>query len=145
MAVSVSRILNEKGWKVYTVEASAPLQSVIDMLAEHRVGVLVVTSGGQLAGIISERDVIGALSGNAAAAIGKTAADVMTRSLETCTPDESEGSLMERMNAKGVRHLPVLADGKLAGIVSMRDVVKLRIEKIDEMMRAIRQDADLLK
>jgi CBS domain-containing protein len=145
MAVSVSRILNEKGWKVFTVEASAPLQSVIDMLAEHRVGVLVVTSGGQLAGIISERDVIGALSGNAAAAIGKTAADVMTRSLETCTPDESEGSLMERMNAKGVRHLPVLADGKLAGIVSMRDVVKLRIEKIDEMMRAIRQDADLLK
>lgn len=145
MAMTVSRILDEKGWKVFTVEASAPLQNVIDVLAEHHVGVLVVTSGGRLAGIISERDVIGALSVSAAAAIGKTAADVMTRSLETCTPDESEASLMERMNARGVRHLPVLADGKLAGIVSMRDVVKLRIEKIDEMMRAIRQDAELLK
>lgn len=143
--MTVSRILDEKGWKVFTVEASAPLQNVIDVLAEHHVGVLVVTSGGRLAGIISERDVIGALSVSAAAAIGKTAADVMTRSLETCTPDESEASLMERMNARGVRHLPVLADGKLAGIVSMRDVVKLRIEKIDEMMRAIRQDAELLK
>lgn len=143
--MTVSRILNDKGWTVFSVEASAPLQSVIDTLAEHRVGVVVVTAGGQLAGIISERDVIGALSGNAAAAIGRTAADVMTRSLETCTPDESESSLMERMNARGVRHLPVLADGKLAGIVSMRDVVKLRIEKIDEMMRAIRHDAELLK
>jgi CBS domain-containing protein len=143
--MTVSRILNDKGWTVFSVEASAPLQRVIDTLAEHRVGVVVVTAGGQLAGIISERDVIGALSGNAAAAIGKTAADVMTRSLETCTPDESEASLMERMNARGVRHLPVLADGKLAGIVSMRDVVKLRIEKIDEMMRAIRHDAELLK
>ena len=143
--MTVSRILNEKGWKVFTVESSAPLQGVIDMLAEHHVGVLVVTSGGQLAGIISARDVIGALSGNAAAAIGKTAADVMTRSLETCAPDESEASLMERMNARGVRHLPVLAGDKLIGLISMRDVIKLRIEKIDEMMRAIRHDAGLLK
>jgi CBS domain-containing protein len=143
--MTVSRILDEKGWKVFSVESSAPLQSVVDMLAEHHVGVLVVTSGGQLAGIISERDVIRALSGNAAAAIGRTAADVMTRNLETCTPEESEASLMERMNARGVRHLPVLAGGKLVGIVSMRDVVKLRIEKIDEMMRAIRRDAELLK
>jgi CBS domain-containing protein len=145
VAVTASRILDEKGRKVFTVEDSAPLQNVIDMLAKHHVGVLVVTSGEQVAGIISERDVVGALSGNAAAAIGRTAADVMIRSLETCTPDESEASLMERMNARGVRHLPVLAGGKLVGIVSMRDVVKLRIEKIDKMMRAIRHDAELLK
>ena len=52
---------------------------------------------------------------------------------------------MKRMNARGVRHLPVLAGGKLVGIMSMRDVVKLRIKKIDEMMRAIRHDAELLK
>jgi CBS domain-containing protein len=144
--LTVSRILNQKGWKVFTVEASAPLQKVVDALAEHHVGVLVVTGPGEtLAGIISERDVIRALSGNAAAELTKTAADVMTRDIETCTPEDPETDIMERMNAKGMRHLPVLAGGKLTGIVSLRDVIRLRIEKIDEMMRTIRHEAELLK
>ena len=144
--MTVSRILNEKGWTVFTVEASAPLQKVIDTLAEHKVGVLVVTGNdGSLSGILSERDVIGALAGNAAAASSRTAADAMTRNVETCTPEDPESAIMERMNRKNVRHLPVLAGGKLTGIVSMRDVIKLRIEKIDEMMRAIQHEADLLK
>lgn len=144
--MTVSRILNQKSWKVFTVEASAPLQKVVDALAEHHVGVLVVTGpGGTLAGIVSERDVIRALSGNAAAALTKTAGDVMTRDIETCTPEDPETDIMERMNAKGMRHLPVLAGGKLTGIVSLRDVIRLRIEKIDEMMRTIRQEAESLK
>lgn len=145
--MTVSRILNEKGWKVFTVEASAPLQAVIDRLAEHQVGVLVVTGpGGALAGIVSERDVIRALAGGVPDALSrKTAADAMTRSVETCTPDDAEPDIMARMNASGVRHLPVVAGGKLAGIVSMRDVVRLRIEKIEEMMSAIRREAEMLK
>lgn len=144
--MTVARILNQKGWKVFTVDATAPLQKVVDALADHAVGVLVVTdAGGSPTGIISERDVIRALSGNAAGGLAKTAADVMSRSLETCTPDDAETEIMERMNARGIRHLPVMAGGKLTGLVSMRDVIKLRIEKIDEMMRAIRQEAELLK
>ena len=101
--------------------------------------------GGALAGIISERDVIRALSGNATAALAKTAADVMTRDIETCTPDDPETDIMERMNARGIRHLPALADGKLVGVISMRDVIRLRIEKIDEMMRTIQREVDQLK
>jgi CBS domain-containing protein len=144
--VTVSRILNQKGWKVFTVEETAPLQKVIDTLAEHKVGVLVVTaSDGTIAGIVSERDVIAALRGSAAAAAAKTAADAMTRHVETCGPDDPESAIMERMNRLNVRHLPVIAGNKLAGIVSMRDVIKLRIEKIDEMMRAIQSEAGLLK
>lgn len=144
--MTVSRILNQKGWTVFTVEASAPLQTVVDTLAQHRVGVLVVTDGkGALSGIISERDVIRALAGNAAAALARTAADVMTRAIETCTPDDPEAQIMDRMNARGVRHLPVLANGKLAGLVSLRDVIRLRIEKIDEMMRSIQREVDQLK
>lgn len=145
--MTVSRILNEKGWKVFTVEASAPLQSVIDTLAEHHVGVLVVTGpGGALAGIVSERDVIRALAGAPPDALTrKTAADAMTRGVETCAPEDAEPDIMARMNARGVRHLPVVAGGRLAGIVSMRDVVRLRIEKIEEMMSAIRREAEMLK
>ena len=144
--MTVSRILNEKGWTVYTVEESAPLQKVLDALAEHKVGVLVVTNpDGSLAGIVSERDVVRALSGNASAALARTAAEVMTRTLETCSPDDAEPQIMERMNAKGVRHLPVLANGKLSGIVSLRDVIRLRIAKIDEMMRSIQREVDQLR
>lgn len=145
--MTVSRILNEKGWKVFTVEATAPLQAVIDQLAEHQVGVLVVTGpGGELAGIVSERDVIRALAGAPPDALSaKTAADAMTRNVETCTPEDGEPGIMERMNARGVRHLPVLAGGKVAGIVSMRDVIRLRIEKIEEMMAGIRREAEKLR
>jgi len=144
--MTVSRILDHKGWKVFSVDAATPLQAVVDALAEHGVGVLVVTGpGGALAGIISERDVIRALSGDAAAALRKTAAAAMTRDVATCTPEDAETTVMERMNARGVRHLPVLAGGKLVGVVSMRDVIRLRIEKIEEMMRAIEAEAALLK
>lgn len=144
--MTVSRILDQKGCKVFTVDASASLQAVVDRLAEHRVGVLVVVdAGGRLAGIVSERDVIRALAGAPDALSRKTAADAMTRSLETCTPEDAESEIMARMDARGVRHLPVLADGKLAGLVSMRDVVKLRIEKIEEMMQSIRREAAALK
>lgn len=145
--MTVSRILDQKGWKVFTIDASAPLQAVVDRLAEHRVGVLVVVdAAGKLAGIVSERDVIRALAGAAPDALSRrTAADAMTRSIETCTPEDAESDIMARMDAKGVRHLPVLAGGKLAGLVSMRDVVKLRIEKIEEMMQSIRREAAALK
>lgn len=144
--MTASRILDRKGWTVFTVAHTASLQQVVDALAEHRVGVLVVTGAdGGLAGIVSERDVIRALSGNAAAALSGTVADVMTSNIETCTPDEPEGEIMQRMNATGIRHLPVIANGRLAGLVSMRDVIRLRIEKIDEMMQSIRREAELLK
>lgn len=144
--MTVSRILNEKGWKVFTVEATAPLQQVVDALAQHKVGVLVVTApGGALAGVISERDVVRALAGNATAALQRTAADIMTRAVETCTPDDPEAEVMQRMNARGVRHLPVLADGKLAGVISLRDVIRLRIAKIDDMMRSIRREVEQMQ
>ena len=142
--MTVLRILNQKGWDVFTVGSTSSLQQVIDLLAANKVGVLVVLdANGGLAGIVSERDVMRVLSGNAAAALGKTAADVMTRNVETCTPDDAESDIMERMTTRGVRHLPVLAGGKLAGVVSLRDVIKLRIEKIDELMRTISQQAAL--
>ena len=82
--MTVLRILNQKGWDVFTVGSTSSLQQVIDLLAANKVGVLVVLdANGGLAGIVSERDVMRVLSGNAAAALGKTAADVMTRNVET--------------------------------------------------------------
>jgi CBS domain-containing protein len=144
--MTVSRILDGKGWKVFSIAEGASLQRAVDLLSEHRIGVLLVTGpAGELAGILSERDVIRALSGNAAAAATRTAGEAMTRTVETCAPEDAEPVIMARMNELGIRHLPVLASGKLAGIVSMRDVIRLRIEKIDDMMRSIVQEAELLK
>jgi len=131
--------------RLFTVEPSATVIEVVKLLARENVGAVVVLDGTKLAGIVSERDVIRALAGAPDALSRKTAADAMTRSLETCTPDDAESEIMARMDARGVRHLPVLADGKLAGLVSMRDVVKLRIEKIEEMMQSIRREAAALK
>ncbi len=141
--MTVSRILDQKGWKVFTIHPTAALQAVIAALAEHHVGVLVVSETGRdVAGIISERDVIRALARDATAATSLTAADVMTHGVATCSPDDPESDVMERMTVAGVRHLPVLTAGRLTGIVSIRDVVKLRLEKIEEMMRAIRHEAE---
>ena len=140
--MTVSRILEAKGSAVVAVSPADTVQTIIDTLARHRVGVVVVTDEKQaIAGIISERDVMRVLSGNAASVLGRTAEEIMTRKVVTCAPSDPEAEVMQRMSEIGVRHLPVMVDGRVAGIVSMRDVIKLRIEKIDELMRSIELNA----
>lgn len=144
--MTVSRILERKGSSVVSVDLAEPLQGVIDALARNHIGVVVVTGPMKdVAGIISERDVVRALSRDAASALKSTAADVMTREVATCRLDEAESDVMKRMDEKGLRHLPVMAGGKLVGIVSLRDVIRLRLEKIDELMASITRDAEQTK
>lgn len=144
--MTVSRILEQKGSAVIAVGLKDTVQTVIDTLARNRVGVVVVVDAGHnISGIISERDVIRAMAGDVSAILSKTAEDMMTTRVETCTPDDPEGEIMQRMSEHGVRHLPVIANGKLAGVVSMRDVIKLRIEKIDQLMRSIEREAEQMR
>lgn len=139
--MSASRILEKKGFKVFTVEDSAPVSAVVKQLAAHHIGAVVVTnSAGQMVGMVSERDVIREMAaGNSA--MGKTAAEIMTRTLCKCSPHDTEGEMMERMAKAGVRHLPVEQAGKLIGLVSARDILNLRIEKLDALMKEIRDEA----
>lgn len=130
--MAVAHILRQKGAAVVTVEPGTSVQSIVDTLARHRIGaVVVIDPAGGIAGIVSERDVVRAMAGDAAAVVHKTARDIMTAKVRTCAPDDSEAELMQMMTESRIRHLPVVAHGKLAGMISIGDVVKLRIESME--------------
>ena len=130
--MAVAHILRQKGTSVVTVEPGDSVQTIVDMLARHRIGaVIVVDAHGGIAGIVSERDVVRAMAGNAAAVVSRTAKDIMTAKVRTCTPQDSEAELMQLMTEHRIRHLPVVANGRVAGMISIGDVVKLRIESME--------------
>ncbi len=130
--MSVAHILKQKGNAVITVEPSQTLHEVAGILAKHRIGaVIVVDPAGALAGIVSERDVVRALANEGASALTRTAREFMTAKVRTCSPRDTEAGLMGLMTEHRIRHLPVVEDGKLAGMISIGDVVKLRIEMIE--------------
>ena len=108
-------------WPVATVDGSASLSEVAEALAADEIGALCVTEDGRLAGIVSERDVVAHLATGADPA-HLTAAEVMSSDLVTAAPEESVLETALRMDDAQVRHLPVVEDGRIAGIVSMRDL-----------------------
>lgn len=121
--MSVARILDMKGHLVFSVGDNAPISSVVDALATHGVGVVVVTnSSHQPVGIISERDVIRSLARDVNV-LKKKASEVMTHHVVTCAPGESRETVSERMAREGVRHLPVEQAGKMIGLISARDIL----------------------
>lgn len=137
--MAVAHILRQKGSAVVTVEPSDSVQHIVDTLNRHRIGAVVVLDpAGNIAGIVSERDVVRAMAGDVAGVAGKTASDIMTARVRTCSPDDSEADLMQLMTDHRIRHLPVVANGRLAGMVSIGDVVKLRME-------AVEREADHMK
>ena len=130
--MAVAHILRQKGTSVVTVEPNDSVQTIVDMLARHRIGAVVVVDGhGGIAGIVSERDVVRAMVGDAASVVRKTARDIMTAKVRTCTPHDSEAEIMQVMTESRIRHLPVIANGRVAGMISIGDVVKLRIESME--------------
>ena len=109
------------------------------MLSAHRIGAVVILgAGGRLAGILSERDIVRALSEHGAAALDLTVGQVMTRNVATCADDESAASIMERMTAGKFRHMPVIADGQLTGLISIGDVVKQRLGEMERESEQLR-------
>ena len=130
--MAVAQILARKGRSVVTVAPGRTLQEIAGILAEKKIGaVVVVDAKGAIAGIVSERDVVSAVARHGAAGLKKAASDVMTAKVRTCAPNDTEAELMGLMTTHRIRHLPVVEGGKLAGMVSIGDVVKLRIESIE--------------
>jgi CBS domain-containing protein len=130
--MAVAHILRQKGSDVVTVSPSDTVQTIVDMLPRHRIGAVVgLDPKGAISGIVSERDVVRALAEGGTGIMKKTAADIMTARVMTCQPTDSESDLMQLMTENRIRHLPVVAHGKLAGMISIGDVVKLRIESIE--------------
>jgi CBS domain-containing protein len=123
--MTVKAILSAKGSNVTTTEPTATLESGIGILAERGIGALVVLGADhRVIGILSERDVVRALAERGAGALTEPLAQVMTRRISTCTQSDTVDSIMEQMTADKFRHVPVVEQGRLVGIVSIGDVVK---------------------
>lgn len=134
----IASLLRTKGAHVHTVTPQARLGEVVDLLDAHQIGALVVsTDGRHIEGVVSERDVVRTLRNRGSAALDATVADVMSTDVHTCVPDDETEHLMELMTNHRVRHIPVVMQGELAGIVSIGDVVKTRISELEFERRAL--------
>jgi CBS domain-containing protein len=130
--MNVKTILDEKGRDVVTVGPDFVLRDVVSILNRRRIGaVVVVDDANAICGILSERDVVRALATTGARALDGRVAETMTEKVVLCTEDHTVHQIMEMMTVSRFRHLPVEKDGRLAGIVSIGDVVRKRIEAIE--------------
>jgi CBS domain-containing protein len=126
----VRDILATKGSRVFTTQPGATIAATTRLLAQHRIGAVLVTDEQeQVVGIISERDIVSGLAANGGNVMQMTVADLMTRDVLRCQPDDTIADIMGVMTARRVRHLPVIEDGRLAGLVSIGDVVKHRLDE----------------
>ena len=124
----IAHILRDKGAAVHTLSADATLEQAAKELSTRKVGALVVLDErGGLAGVLSERDIIREVAARGAACLGDRVNAAMTRDVITARMDETLDEGLERMTDRRIRHLPVVADGRLVGIVSIGDLVKHRI------------------
>jgi CBS domain-containing protein len=124
---------------VVTVAPELSLAEVASILSQKGIGAVVVVEGGAIRGIISERDIVRALARHGAEALRKLAVDCMTARVITCRAEETIHDVMQKMTSGRFRHLPVVEEGKLAGIVSIGDVVKRRIEEVEREAEQIRE------
>jgi CBS domain-containing protein len=127
----IADVLRRKGAAVATVGPTATVADLISELAAHNVGALPVVDGGRLVGIVSERDVVRRLHTVGSALLGSPVADIMTADVTTCSPSDSVADLAAVMTERRIRHIPVVSEGELTGIVSIGDLVKARIDLLE--------------
>ena len=138
--MTVASILKAKGNAVYTIEPGQMLVDTAKLLCERMIGaVVVVDTAGRIRGILSERDIVSAIASHGPASLTRPVADYMTTNMFTCQRTDTLEDVMELMTERRIRHVPVIEQGRLAGIVSIGDVVKRRIADTEfeaESMRA---------
>ena len=126
----IADVLKNKGAGVLTIAPDTVVSDLLAGLVTRNVGAMVVVGARGVVGIVSERDVIHMLHEHGAGALGRPVADIMTSDVITCSPDDSVDTLSGLMTTHRIRHVPVLENGQLAGIVSIGDVVKTRMEAL---------------
>lgn len=137
--MNVETILHSKGRRVATVRADAPIAKAVELLRRNGVGALVVSDEGDTVdGIVSERDIVLGLFSHGGDLLTCPVSEVMTRDVVTCDPGDSVGELMAEMTNRRIRHFPVVADGRLCGIVSIGDLVKSRLDEMEYETRSLR-------
>lgn len=137
--MTVNQILRDKGGHIISIQETDTVLDVSKLLGEKRIGAVLVMNGDSLCGIISERDIIRGLSIRGGEVLNDTVDSLMTRSVVTCHVSDSVHSLMEMMTERRIRHVPVQEDGKIVGVVSIGDVVKVRISETEHEAEALKQ------
>jgi CBS domain-containing protein len=137
--MTVAKILKTKGPDVFTVQAGDTLTRAAELLRTHRIGALVaVDPGGAPIGVLSERDIVRAIALDGCDVLDQPVRDYMTSEVHTCRPRDSIDSVMAMMTDRRIRHIPVMVDGRLGGIVSIGDAVKQRIADAEAEAAALK-------
>ena len=136
--MTVRSILNTKGHQIMSVEPDAKMTAAIKLLGEKKIGAVLVMSQSRLEGILSERDIVRVLSERGAGVLDEPVSSVMTRKVVTCRETDTVAELMETMTTGKFRHLPVIDNGKVVGLISIGDIVKRRVQEYETEQEALR-------
>ena len=138
--MQISKLLDDKGPFVATISPDASIADAAHEMTARSIGALVVSiDASTILGIISERDIVRAISESGAAVLDASVRSMMSSHVRTCTPEDLVDSLMATMTDHRIRHLPVLTDGKLTGIVSIGDLVKARMDELEYDRKVLEQ------
>jgi CBS domain-containing protein len=135
--MTVRAILDTKGHHITSVEPDAKLSAAIRILAEKKIGAVMAMSNGRIEGILSERDIVRVLGERGAAVLDEPVSAVMTRKVVSCRESDTVSAIMEMMTLGKFRHLPVVEDGKVVGLISIGDVVKWRVREFETEQEAL--------
>ena len=130
--MAAEQLISKKGGTTYTISSSDTLSTAVSVLRDRRIGALLVTgTDGQLEGILSERDIVRKLAETPGQTLPQTVGENMTAKVETCTPSDVLVTVLRRMNEGRFRHMPVVEDGKLCGMLTIGDVVNYRLNELE--------------
>jgi CBS domain-containing protein len=135
--MTVRSILDSKGHQVLSVEPEAQLAAAVKILGEKKIGAVLVMSQGRIEGILSERDIVRVLSERGAKALEEPVSGVMTRKVVSCRQSDTVAGIMEMMTLGKFRHLPVVEDGTVVGLISIGDIVKRRVQEYETEQEAL--------
>ena len=136
--MTVRAVLDTKGHNVLSVESEAKLSAAIKLLAERKIGAVLVMDHGHLEGILSERDIVRVLGERGARVLEEPVSAVMTRKVVSCRQSDTVAGIMEMMTLGKFRHLPVIEEGMVVGLISIGDVVKWRVREFENEQEALR-------
>ena len=135
--MTVRAILDTKGHNILSVEPQAKLSAAVKLLGERKIGAVLVMSNGQIEGILSERDIVRVLSERGAGVLEAPVSEVMTRKVVSCRQNDTVAAIMEMMTNGKFRHLPVVEDERVVGLISIGDVVKWRVQEYENEQEAL--------
>lgn len=136
--MNVKTILKDKGGTIISIAAGDTIASAAKLLSENRIGAVVVLDGESLKGILSERDIVRGVAEQGDLCLTQTVASLMTSDVVTCAPTDTMDQLMAMMTERRIRHLPIMENDKMLGLVSIGDVVKQRIAEAEMEAAALR-------